>query len=76
MKSKRPPSKTRVVGYHFDGARFPIEVVHRHLQHARAVGIVTEFHAKRYTDEDVVWFNGPPGQALRAVRDAIGRLRQ
>jgi len=62
------------VGYEFDGCRLDVDAARAILDRAARSNVVTQFHAKRYTDEDVVWFNGPPGPALRAVRAEIARL--
>lgn len=75
-RTKRPPSKTRVVGYKFDGCRLDVEAARTILERATRGNVVTQFHAKHYTDEDIVWFNGPPGSALRTVRAEIAKLIQ
>lgn len=73
-REKRPPPKTRVVGYKFSSCRFDIDAAQKLLERALRSHVVTQFHAKRYTDEDVVWFNGQPGQALRNLRTKIAGL--
>lgn len=64
---KRPPPKTRVVGYTFEGDfdESAMEIV---LERAKTAGAVTEFDTGR---GHVVWFNGPPGPALRKVWDQV-----
>jgi hypothetical protein len=73
MGHKRPPPKTRVVGYTFSG-RINVDAAQAILERAVRQHAVTEFTAKLYADHDVVWFNGPPGRALREVRAAIEKL--
>ena len=45
-------------------------------KHALNNGVVTQFVAKRYVDEDVIWFNGRPCKALRAVRNEVLASRE
>lgn len=60
-------SKTRVVGYRFEG-EFSESRVERVLEAAKRAGTVTEYDTGRGR---VVWFNGPPGAALRWVREKV-----
>lgn len=64
-----PPSKTRVVGYTFEGT-FDTDAVERALSAAERLGMITQYDVGR----GVVWFNGPPGQGLREVRGRIAEL--
>lgn len=73
ISQRRPPSKTRVVGYDFAG-KINIDAAVVILDLAVRENVVTAYTAKHYTDEDTVWFNGKPGEALRNVRDAIQKL--
>ena len=65
MRSK--PSQTRVVGYRFEG-EFNESAAEAVLQKAQAAGIVSQFDTGR---GHLVWFNGPPGAALREVRKQV-----
>jgi hypothetical protein len=64
------------VGYEFSGCRLDVGAANSILERATRQQVVTQFVAKRYTEEDIVWFNGPPGPALRAVRAEIAKLVQ
>lgn len=71
MKRRGPrPSKTRIVGYHYgwDGLDFDESPMERVLGKAKAAGVVSEFDTGR---GNLVWFEGPPGKALRAVRTQV-----
>lgn len=59
--------RSRDTGFYFT-ARFNEAAVEKLLEQARARGVVTEFDTGRGR---IVWFNGCPGPALRAVRDAV-----
>lgn len=61
------PSQTRVVGYKFEGDYLegPLEKM---LEKAVKAGVVTQFDTGR---GHLVWFNGPPGAALRKLRDEV-----
>lgn len=73
MKSgKRPPPKTRVVGYTIYGS-FVESAVEAILIRARTKNVVTEFDTGR---GEMVWFNGPPGAELRELRKQILQLIQ
>lgn len=63
----RPPSKTRIVHYTYI-AEFNETPVERVLDAAKAAGVVTEFDTGR---GNLVWFEGPPGAALRDVRSRV-----
>jgi hypothetical protein len=65
MGHRRNP-KSRVVGYTIWGpfSKDPVPV----LERALANDVITQFDDGRL---DAVWFNGPPGKALRALRDEI-----
>lgn len=66
----RPPSKTRIVGYTYI-AEFDETPVERVLESAKAAGVVTEFDTGR---GNLVWFEGPPGAALREVRGKVQEI--
>lgn len=70
MTATRHIDRARTVGYRFEGD-FEEGPVGRVLERARAAGVVTEFDTGRGR---VVWFNGRPGAALRAVRAEVERL--
>ena len=72
---RRKPAATRVVGYTF-GGDIDLSRVTRLLESARARGVVTQFDSTKSAErgKDVVWFNGPPGQALRRLRNQIDAL--
>jgi len=59
----RKPSKTRVVLYQFVGP-FDFDVDDR-LRRAERDGVVTNWDDGR---GDVPWFSGPPGDAMRALK--------
>lgn len=63
-------SRTRVVGYTLisPGGRSDSAEVEWILRSARAAGVVTEFDTGRGGE---LWFEGPPGKALREVRRAV-----
>lgn len=62
--------KTRVVAYKFEG-EIDDCAAEQLLANARAHGVVTQYDSGR---GHFLWFNGHPGKALRAVRDAIRNL--
>lgn len=64
------PSRTRIVKYDYAG-EFDEAAMERILQRAKAAGAVTEFDTGR---GHLVWFEGPPGAALRAVRREVWDL--
>jgi hypothetical protein len=66
QKAKR----SRSTGFRFEG-RFDETAVEKILLAGRAQGIVTEFDTGRGR---IVWFNGTPGKALRAIREKIRAL--
>lgn len=74
-RTKRKPAATRVVGYRFGGV-IDIERATRLLERARSRGVVTQFDSTKSADrgKDVIWFNGPPGLAMRRLRDEVGAL--
>jgi hypothetical protein len=64
----RSPSKTRVVSYAFQGMdAYEAEKL------LKACPAVTQFDFSA-RGEHFVWFNGIPGEELRAVRDKIAAL--
>lgn len=67
------PSKTRVVGYRFEGD-FDQPKVDRMLSEALASNVITQYVAKMYSENGVIWFNGPPGEKLRKLRDKVKGL--
>ena len=69
-------SRSKVVGYRYGAQRFDLVRVEQLLQAALNNGVVTQFVAKRYVDEDVIWFNGRPCKALRAVRNEVLASRE
>jgi len=71
----RRPSRTRVVGHRFDGD-IDIDLAMKLLAKAHERGVVTEFDSNKSCERgmDVVWFNGPPGKALRDLCAAIDAL--
>ena len=75
MRAKRKPSATRVVGYRF-GGDIDLDRVTKLLDRALASGVVTQFDSTKSMErgKDVVWFNGPPGPALRNLRAQIDAL--
>ena len=74
-KSPQKPSVTRVVGYRFGGDIDLVRVT-KLLDRALAAGVVTQFDSNKSMQRgmDVVWFNGPPGAALRSLRAQIEAL--
>lgn len=61
------PSRSRIVRYGWESpSGFDESAMDRLLYAARAAGVVTMHDAGRGR---VVWFEGPPGPALRSVRD-------
>jgi hypothetical protein len=62
--NQQKPSKTRVVFYQFVGP-FTFDPDAR-LKKAERAGVVTTWDDGR---GDIPWFEGPPGPALRALRD-------
>ena len=62
--SLKKPSKTRTVHYEFVGP-FNFDVVAR-LKKAERDGIVSIWDDGR---QDTPWFEGPPGKAIRDLRD-------
>lgn len=74
-RTKRKPPATRVVGYRF-GGDIDLDRVTKLLDRALAGGVVTQFDSNKSMQRgmDVVWFNGPPGRALRNLRDQINAL--
>jgi hypothetical protein len=64
----------RMVGYRYgfdSDIEFDESAMERILVRATKLGIVTEYDTGRGR---VVWFNGRPGAALRAVRDQVQAL--
>jgi hypothetical protein len=74
-KPRRKPSMTRVIGYRF-GGDIDLDRVTKLLDRALADGIVTQFDSNKSMErgKDVVWFNGPPGPAMRSLRAQIVAL--
>lgn len=80
-KPARKPSMTsRIIGHRYEGTITDLPRVEAILRRAESAQIVTQYVAKQYgaRDEgvDCVWFNGPPGRALRKVRDGVRALMQ
>jgi hypothetical protein len=72
---KRKTSATRVVGYRL-GGDIDIARVMKLLERAHVQGVVTQFDSNKSMEhgKDVVWFNGPPGRAMRSLRAQISVL--
>jgi hypothetical protein len=74
----KPSMTSRIIGYHYEGTIVDLPRVEAVLRRAQNTNLVTQYVAKQYGGRaegvDVVWFNGPPGPALRAVRDAVQKL--
>lgn len=71
---KRRPSRARVVGYRygFDSElRFDESAALRIMTAAQRDGVVSDYDTGRGL---CLWFNGPPGPKLRAVRRQIETL--
>ena len=62
----RTHPKTRVVGYSFPGEGFIAFDVKARLERAMREGVITNGH---HGGRECPWFDGPPGAALRALRD-------
>ena len=79
-KPVRKPPVTRVVGYRYEGTITDLPRVQAILRRAEEASVVTQHVAKQYGARgegvDCVWFNGPPGAALRKVRTAVRALVQ
>ena len=69
----RPPPKTRVVGYELDG-HFDEEALAKLLARGIAQGVITQADTGSSDLGTFVWFNGPPGKALRSFRRDVLRL--
>ena len=63
----RPP-RTRVVSYYWQSAA-PLPEKEALLARALRTGVLTDWDAD--PGWRVVWIQGPPGAALRAVRDSL-----
>lgn len=72
---KRKPQLSRMTGYRFEGW-FDEKEVDRLLSEAVVNDVVAkgQYQAKMYADGGVVWFNGRPGAAMRALRDRVKGL--
>jgi len=57
----------RIVGYSYDGD-FDETAMEKVLDHAKQRGVVGQFDTGR---GNTVWFEGPPGADMRAVRKAV-----
>lgn len=68
------------MGYRYDGTILDLSRMETILRQAKETGHVTQYVAKQYGARgegvDCVWFNGPPGRELRAIRDAVQELMQ
>ena len=71
----RRPQATRVVGYVFEG-EIDVDRATKLLARARDMGVVTQFDSVKSMTRgmDGVWFNGPPGSLLRALRSQVAAL--
>lgn len=74
-RTLRKPSMTRVVGYRF-GGDIDLDRATTLLDRARLRGVVTQFDSNKSMErgKDIVWFNGPPGPAMRTLRAQIAAL--
>lgn len=66
-KHTRKQSKSRAVSYQYAGS-FDEAAMEATLRRAVTLGHVTQFDTGRGT---IVWFDGPPGEGLRSVRDEV-----
>ena len=65
-------SSTRVVTYRYEvPGGFDESVVEPVIERAREAGVVTEYDTGR---GQVVWFQGAPGDGLRALRERVLEL--
>lgn len=66
----------RIIGYRFEGRFRDERAVERVLQRAIESGVAVEGDLTVSMDPwmSVVWFNGKPGKALRAVRNEMRAL--
>lgn len=67
----RPFPVSRTVGYSFDKGEFDEEAMERLLADAQKRGIVREYDTGRGL---IVWFNGKPGEEIRALRKRVSAL--
>lgn len=67
VRERKRRSRARVVTYSFETSCPAAEPV---LAKARELGTVTAYDV----GSELVWFQGPPGPELRAIRDRIERL--
>lgn len=66
-------TRSRSTGYRYEG-EFDESAVEHVLKRAVTAKVVTEFDTGRGEQGSLVWFNGYPGRALRAVRDEVRSL--
>lgn len=66
----RAPPKTRVVGYAFEIADEGVVQAEKILDAALVAKTITQFD----TGNGFVWWNGPPGEGMRAVKSAIAAM--
>lgn len=71
MVDRTHPSKTRVVAYSRDTSGFDETAMECLLTKALRDGVITVYDTGR---GHVVWFTGPPGAELRALRDAVDTI--
>ena len=67
---KRKPPGTRTIGYEIKGEYSEAEA-EKILKKALATRIITEFDSGR---GKFMWFEGPPSESLRKLRDELQRL--
>lgn len=68
MKEWPKPSRSRAVGYVYEGREFCESRMEEILERARRQGVVTEFDTGRGR---IVWFNGLPGEAMRKLKAEV-----
>ena len=69
-RNRRPPPKTRVIGYAFEGLE-DVDPAERLLRAGIVAQTVTQFDTG---SGGFIWWNGPPGEAMRVLRDQIAAM--
>ena len=72
MSARRKPSASRSIGYVIEG-EFDEPAAEAILRRAESQGVVVrgQWDTGR---EHMMWFNGPPGASMRALRDELRAL--
>lgn len=70
MRERRPPAKSRSIGFRVEGDLQGTNA-DRILKAAVDKEVVTEF----YVGRQFTWFNGPPGEPLRKLRQRLEALK-